>query len=164
MKTENFRNYGKCAVFERGGVKLMVTLDVGPRIIWFGTDEFNFMNEDLDRNVQKGGEFFDEHYGKGATWYLYGGHRVWKSPEDLETYTPDNFPVEADVRGNGGTFTCRVAKWLGKVAGLCSGCRDRGKRRGDGAQHRHEQERGAHPRGVGAHGGKKGRHAGAPPQ
>ena len=105
MKTENFKNYGKCAVFERGGVKLMVTLDVGPRIIWFGTDEFNFMNEDLERNVQKGGEFFDEHYGKGATWYLYGGHRVWKSPEDLETYTPDNFPVEADVRGNGGTFT-----------------------------------------------------------
>ena len=112
MKTENFKNYGKCAVFERGGVKLMVTLDVGPRIIWFGTGEFNFMNEDLERNVQKGGEFFDEHYGKGATWYLYGGHRVWKSPEDLETYTPDNFPVEADVRGNGGTFTCRVAKWL----------------------------------------------------
>ena len=112
MKTENFKNYGKCAVFERGGVKLMVTLDIGPRIIWFGTDEFNFMNEDLERNVQKGGEFFDEHYGKGATWYLYGGHRVWKSPEDLETYTPDNFPVEADVRGDGGTFTCRVAKWL----------------------------------------------------
>ena len=52
MKTENFKNYGKCAVFERGGVKLMVTLDIGPRIIWFGTDEFNFMNEDLERNVQ----------------------------------------------------------------------------------------------------------------
>ena len=33
MKTENFKNYGKCAVFERGGVKLMVTLDIGPRIV-----------------------------------------------------------------------------------------------------------------------------------
>lgn len=90
----------------------MVTLDIGPRIIWFGTEELNFMNEDIDRNVSKGGEFFDTHYGKGATWYLYGGHRVWKSPEDLETYTPDNFPVEVSERECGGTFTCRVAKWL----------------------------------------------------
>ena len=78
MKTENYKNYGKCAVFERGGVKVMVTLDVVPRIIWFGTPEFNFMNEDIDRNVSKGGEYFDKTYGKGTTWYLYGGHRVWK--------------------------------------------------------------------------------------
>ena len=112
MKTENHANYGKCAVLRRGGVKVMVTLDIGPRIIWFGTEELNFMNEDIDRNVSKGGEFFDTHYGKGATWYLYGGHRVWKSPEDLETYTPDNFPVEVAERECGGTFTCRVAKWL----------------------------------------------------
>lgn len=112
MKTENYKNYGKCAVFERGGVKVMVTLDVGPRIIWFGTPEFNFMNEDIDRNVSKGGEYFDKTYGKGTTWYLYGGHRVWKSPEDLETYTPDNFPVEVSERANGGTFVCRAAKNL----------------------------------------------------
>ena len=112
MKTENYKNYGKCAVLERGGVKVMVTLDIGPRIIWFGTEDLNFMNEDLERNVSKGGEFFDEHYGKGTTWYLYGGHRVWKSPEDLETYTPDNVPVEAEERPSGGRFVCRAAKWL----------------------------------------------------
>ena len=112
MKTENYKNYGNCAVLERGGVKVMVTLDIGPRIIWFGTEDLNFMNEDLERNVSKGGEFFDEHYGKGTTWYLYGGHRVWKSPEDLETYTPDNVPVEAEERPSGGRFVCRAAKWL----------------------------------------------------
>ena len=71
-----------------------------------------FHEEDLERNVSKGGEFFDEHYGKGTTWYLYGGHRVWKSPEDLETYTPDNVPVEAEERPSGGRFVCRAAKWL----------------------------------------------------
>lgn len=112
MKTENYKNYGKCAVLEHGGVKVMMTLDIGPRIIWFGTEDLNFMNEDLERNVSKGGEFFDEHYGKGTTWYLYGGHRVWKSPEDLETYTPDNVPVEAEERPSGGRFVCRAAKWL----------------------------------------------------
>ena len=68
MKTENFKNYGTCAVFERGGRKLVVTLEDGPRIIWFGADEFNFRIEELERNVQKCGEFFDEHDCKGATW------------------------------------------------------------------------------------------------
>lgn len=84
MKTENYKNYGKCAVFERGGVKVMVTLDVGPRIIWFGTPEFNFMNEDIDRNVSKGGEYFDKTYGKGrrgtstADTACGSRRRIWK--------------------------------------------------------------------------------------
>lgn len=112
MKTLEYKNYGKCAVFVRGGVKVMVTLDIGPRIIWFGTEDFNFLNEDVARNVNKGGEYFDVNYGKGTTWYLYGGHRVWKSPEDLETYTPDNFPVECEEREWGGKFVCRVGKRL----------------------------------------------------
>ena len=112
MKTEIYGNYGKCARFERGGTKVLVTLDLGPRIIWFGTETTNFLNEDRERNVDKGGEYFDERFGKGTKWYLYGGHRVWKSPEDLETYVPDNAPVEADVREYGGTFTCRVAEHL----------------------------------------------------
>ena len=67
MNTVEYKNYGKCAVFVRGGTKVMVTLDVGPRIIWFGTEDFNFLNEDLDRNVNKGGDYFDENYGKGTT-------------------------------------------------------------------------------------------------
>lgn len=112
MKTQEYLNYGKCAVFTKNGVKAMVTLDIGPRIIWFGTEEFNFMNEDVERNVSKGGEYFDMNYGEGTHWYLYGGHRVWKSPEDLETYTPDNFPVECEEREDGGKFICRVGKNL----------------------------------------------------
>lgn len=112
MKTTDYGNYGKCAVFERAGVKVMVTLDIGPRIIWFGDDKTNFLNEDRARNVSKGGDYFDHEYGAGTTWYLYGGHRVWKSPEDLETYTPDNFPVECECDDHGGRFSCRVANRL----------------------------------------------------
>lgn len=110
MYTETYANYGKCVGFERGGTKVLVTLDLGPRIIWFGTPDFNFLGEDRERNVDKGGEYFDENFGAGTKWYLYGGHRVWKSPEDLETYVPDNGAVEADIREFGGTFTCRAAK------------------------------------------------------
>ena len=111
MKIENYKNFGRCIVLERGGVKAMVTIDIGPRIIYYGTDDFNFFCEDLDRNVSKGGEFFDKEYKEGEMWYLYGGHRVWKSPEDLHTYTPDNYPVEWSMKGEfGGEFKCSVSK------------------------------------------------------
>lgn len=110
MEISEYKNYGKCAVFRRAATKVMVTLDLGPRIIWFGTEDMNFMNEDLERNVSKGGEYFDVNFGEGTKWYLYGGHRVWKSPEDLETYTPDNGTVEYQADEHGGVFVCRAAK------------------------------------------------------
>ena len=111
MRIENYKNFGRCVVYERAGVKAMVTIDIGPRIIYYGTDNFNFFCEDIDRNVSKGGEFFDKEYKAGETWYLYGGHRVWKSPEDLYTYTPDNYPVEwTSTDEFSGEFKCRVSK------------------------------------------------------
>jgi hypothetical protein len=111
MKIENYKNFGKCVVFERAGFKAMVTIDIGPRIIYYGTENFNFFCEDIDRNVSKGGEFFDQEYKAGETWYLYGGHRVWKSPEDLYTYTPDNYPVNYSLYDDfAGEFRCYVSK------------------------------------------------------
>ena len=111
MRIESYKNFGKCVVLERGGLKAMITIDIGPRIIYYGTDDFNFFSEDIDRNVSKGGEFFDKEYKEGETWYLYGGHRVWKSPENLDTYTPDNYPVEYTMDGEfSGEFRCCISK------------------------------------------------------
>ena len=111
MRIESYKNFGKCVVLERGGLKAMITIDIGPRIIYYGTDDFNFFSEDIDRNVSKGGEFFDKEYKEGEMWYLYGGHRVWKSPENLDTYTPDNYPVEYTMDGEFcGEFRCCVSK------------------------------------------------------
>ena len=111
MRIENYKNFGRCVVYERADVKAMVTIDIGPRIIYYGTEDFNFFCEDIDRSISKAGEFFDKEYKAGETWYLYGGHRVWKSPEDLYTYTPDNYPVEWTSTGEfGGEFKCRVSK------------------------------------------------------
>lgn len=112
MQYVNYKNYGKCAKFERGGLIALVTVDLGPRIIYYGTPDFNFMNEDIERNVNKSGPYFDEEYKPGETWYLYGGHRVWKSPEDMATYTPDNYPVphEIDDDGFGGVFHSEASK------------------------------------------------------
>jgi len=69
-------------------VELMVTTDVGPRIIRFG-----FVGEE--------NEFceFEEMLGKrgGAEWQIYGGHRLWHAPEaEPRTYAPDNLPVKLE--------------------------------------------------------------------
>ena len=65
-------------------IELVVTLDVGPRVISFRTKN--------GANVFK---TFDEQLGgTGETeWMIRGGHRFWIAPEDLaRTYHIDNHP------------------------------------------------------------------------
>ncbi len=68
-----------------GTVELIVTLDVGPRILSYRlVDGKNVFKEYADQ-LGKSGE---------AGWMIRGGHRLWTSPEDLtRTYAPDNGPV-----------------------------------------------------------------------
>ena len=83
-----YRNFGKCICLENGIIKLMATLDVGPRIIYFSTrGGKNILFEDINR------DFCELNKGYG-TWYAYGGHRLWAAPEKMpETYYPDNSRV-----------------------------------------------------------------------
>lgn len=91
----NYKNYGKCICLTTDKIKLMATLEVGPRIIYFSMpDRENVLFEDVDRNF----EMNVEGYG---TWYGYGGHRVWLAPEVLpETYFPDNTSVSYSFENN----------------------------------------------------------------
>ena len=86
----DYKNYGKCLCLDNGKIKLIVTIDVGPRIVFFGfKDGDNVLFEDVDRN------FYEINNGYGV-WYAYGGHRIWSAPEVMpETYLPDNSKVEA---------------------------------------------------------------------
>ncbi len=75
------------------GVDLVITTDVGPRIIRYGF-------------IGQGNEFSERDATLGLTggevWKIYGGHRLWHSPEDkLRTYEPDNFPVKWEQQTNG---------------------------------------------------------------
>ena len=67
-------------------IELVVTLDVGPRIIRFG---FNGgPNAFKEYNDQLGGTSEKE-------WKIRGGHRLWHAPEaQPRTYFPDNGPVK----------------------------------------------------------------------
>ncbi|MFZ0956384.1 MAG: hypothetical protein WAN60_08570 [Candidatus Sulfotelmatobacter sp.] len=76
-----------------GEVELVVTGDVGPRVIRFG-----FVG---GQNLFK--EFAEQLGGTGEQKeQLRGGDRVWKAPEDpIATWAPDNVPVEITITANG---------------------------------------------------------------
>lgn len=110
----NYGKYGKCYELSAGGVVMRITVDLGPRIIYLSRDnQENLLNEDIDDNVNKGGEFFDTNYHKGEKWHIYGGHRLWKAPEDLASYAPDNYPVEVVECDGGASFISAVEKVTG---------------------------------------------------
>jgi hypothetical protein len=76
-----------------GDAELIVTLDVGPRVISYRLDG--------GKNVFKNYE--DQLGGTGEPeWMIRGGHRLWAAPEDTtRTYAPDNGPVTWQPIGPG---------------------------------------------------------------
>ena len=47
----NYKNFGNCVCIENGTIKLIATIDVGPRIVFFGfIDGDNVLFEDTERN------------------------------------------------------------------------------------------------------------------
>lgn len=102
MEFENYKIFGKCAVLRKGGKKMLVTVDVGPRIIFYGYENGeNIFFEDLNDSINRDSTFIKENLKGKGIWHIYGGHRLWKSPEYEDTYYPDNSPVsvvETDKR------------------------------------------------------------------
>ncbi|MDR3293605.1 MAG: hypothetical protein LBT20_05835 [Clostridiales bacterium] len=100
-----YKNFGNCVEFNNGKIKALVTTDIGPRIIFYGTaGGKNIFFEDTERAVSNGGGYFDKTFRTGERWNIYGGHRLWKSPEEDATYVPDNYPVEYSVEKNFAEF------------------------------------------------------------
>lgn len=111
---KEFEFYGKCIELSAGGRKLIVTVDVGPRIVYYGDDEHNIFFLDKENSISQKGEFFDSNFKKGECWKIYGGHRLWRSPEDMRSYAPDNYPVSIEVSDSGVvTLTSSVEKLTG---------------------------------------------------
>ena len=106
---ETYGKYGNVVSLVSGGIKLSVTTDIGPRIIFYGREGGeNILFEDKNDEVNKPEELMDPLLkGKGG-WHIYGGHRLWKSPEYMDTYYPDNFPVKVEEREDGAVFTSDV--------------------------------------------------------
>ncbi len=99
----SYKNYGKCLSISNGTIEILVTVDVGPRIIRCAhVGKENMMFEDIGRNLTHD---VSSLYGEGKTWNIYGGHRLWMSPESFpETYYPDNEKVVYTTRVGGAEF------------------------------------------------------------
>jgi hypothetical protein len=81
-----YGGWDNCLRLSDGELELVVTLDVGPRVIRLGkVDGKNLFKE------------FDDQMGKttGPEWLAFGGHRFWHAPEVFpRTYAPDFEPVD----------------------------------------------------------------------
>ena len=86
---------GRVVQVSNGIIDVAVMIDKGPRIIRYGfTGETNELCDDAPLTVDVEG--YDE------PWYLFGGHRLWPSPEKFpKTYYPDNDPVEYELTEKG---------------------------------------------------------------
>jgi hypothetical protein len=93
LEKVEYRGWKNNLKISNGDAELIVTLDVGPRVI-----SYRLAN---GRNVFKN---YDEMMGKTgeAEWKIRGGHRLWVGPEDTtRTYAPDNGPVAYKEQGPG---------------------------------------------------------------
>ena len=100
-----WQGWPNCFKISNGTVEIIITSDIGPRIMRYGfAGGQNFFWND-PAGLGKSGE---------PDWQLRGGHRVWVAPEDLTyTYPPDNSPVEIKIDGGVLTATQPVEKATG---------------------------------------------------
>jgi hypothetical protein len=81
----SYGGWPNCVRLSNGLVDLIATTDVGPRIIRFGFVGASNLFKEIPGHAGKSG---------GDVWRSYGGHRLWRAPEDVQyTYAPDNLPV-----------------------------------------------------------------------
>ncbi len=88
----SFKGWSNCARLSNKQIELIVTGDVGPRVIRLGfIGKGNLFAEYADMLGKTGGD----------EWRIYGGHRLWHAPEHpLRTYFPDNNPVTFEDHGS----------------------------------------------------------------
>jgi len=80
-----YKGWRNCYRVSNGEVELIVTGDVGPRIIRYGFIGGQNLFKEYPEQLGKSGE---------EKFQLRGGDRVWKAPEDpIATWAPDNVPV-----------------------------------------------------------------------
>ena len=98
-----YKNFGRCVKMENEVASVIVTVEVGPRIISYCLNgKENILLEDVEREFSENGEEFKGYFGEDETWYIYGGHRLWSSPESFpHSYVPDNYPCEYAVLEDG---------------------------------------------------------------
>jgi hypothetical protein len=85
-----YNNWPHCIELKNEKLKLIVTTDVGPRIIFCGTvdSDFNLFYQNKDQQGMI----------NSKEWLIYGGHRLWHSPQiGFRPNQPDNESVSYTI-------------------------------------------------------------------
>ncbi len=108
VKIEKVRcvNQPNCYRLSNGVVEVVITTDVGPRIVRYSfAGEDNLLGEVLDDVVKT----------DLGPWKPLGGHRLWTAPEAMpRSYSPDNEPVTFVIDGN----TIRLTQAVERATGI----------------------------------------------
>jgi hypothetical protein len=100
-----YRGWPNSYRISNGEVELIVTTDVGPRIIRFAFIGGQNLFKEFDPQIGHSGE---------KEWMPRGGHRLWMAPEDpVGSYALDNSPVQAQQKGDTLVLTGGVEKETG---------------------------------------------------
>ena len=93
IEKTSYDGWPNCYRITNGEVELIVTTDVGPRVIRYGFVGGQNLFKEFKEQLGKSGE---------KEWQARGGHRLWFSPEDAKlTYALDNGPVKASINRRG---------------------------------------------------------------
>lgn len=107
MQNVAYKGWQNNLQLSNGTVELILTLDVGPRVMRYGyVGEANVFKE------------FDDQLGKSGedSWQIRGGHRIWHAPEDsVRTYVLDNSPIKHEKLGETGV---RLIQPIEKLTGI----------------------------------------------
>jgi hypothetical protein len=89
IEKTNYKGWPNSYRITNGEVELIVTGDIGPRVMRYGFVGGQNLFKEFEAGLGKSGE---------PDWQLRGGHRIWVGPEDVTyTYAPDNGPVKIVV-------------------------------------------------------------------
>lgn len=81
-----YGGWENCLRLSDGSVELIITVDVGPRVIRFGVLGGQNLFKENENEMGK---------TSGTEWIAFGGHRFWHAPEVFpRTYAPDFNPVD----------------------------------------------------------------------
>ncbi len=105
-KTE-WKGWPNCYRISNGEVELIVTSDVGPRVMRYGFVGGQNLFKEFAAQLGRSGE---------REWMPRGGHRIWFAPEDSQlTYALDNAPVRVLEDSNAVRLTQEIEPETGLV-------------------------------------------------
>jgi hypothetical protein len=86
----NYLGWKRNLLLRQNGVELVITLDVGPRLIRYAFVGGQNVFKEYPEQLGKSGE---------NEWRIRGGHRFWTAPEAEHSYDIDNSPVNYETLG-----------------------------------------------------------------